>query len=224
MGVVIDVKGVSKKFKMPLDKQSGIKGTLISYLAGKAKYREFHALKDISLQVNKGDFIGIIGPNGSGKSTLLKIIAGIIKPDSGSVKVNGKISPFLELGLGFQGELSGIDNVYLYGVILGMTRKEIDRKYNRIVEFSGLKGFMNMPLKNYSSGMQVRLAFSVAIQASADILLIDEVLAVGDAEFQRKCLDYFDKIKGKKTVLFVSHDKKIVEMLSSRVITLNKQM
>ncbi|MBU1975883.1 MAG: ABC transporter ATP-binding protein [Nanoarchaeota archaeon] len=218
MVIAIQLDKVSKKFRIPLDKQDGLKGSLISLLSGKANYREFPALKDISFSVQKGEFIGIIGPNGSGKSTLLKIIANILRPDHGKMRINGDLSPFLELGLGFQGELSGKENIYLYGTVLGMSKKEIDTKMKNILAFSELKDFMTMPLKNYSSGMHVRLAFSVAIQAKSDILLFDEVLAVGDASFQNKCYKYFKSIKGKKTVLFVSHDLNSIQQYSDRAI------
>ena len=211
-GVVISVKNVSKVFKIPHDWQMGLKGTVLNIVLGKSSYEKFYALKDVSFNVRKGEFIGVIGRNGSGKSTLLKIIAGILKPTAGSAVVNGKLAPFLELGLGFQGELSGKDNIYLYGAVLGLTKKQIDEKYKEIVDFAELGKFTDMKLKNYSSGMQARLAFSIAMQAEADILLVDEVLAVGDAEFQRKCYAHFENLrKQRKTVLLVTHDLKIVK-------------
>lgn len=221
--IAVSVNRISKKFRMPHDRQTGLKGTFLNMLLGKNKYQEFYALKDISLNVMKGDFVGIIGRNGSGKSTLLKTIAGILKPTSGSVKVNGKIAPFLELGLGFQEELSGKDNVYLYGAVLGLSKIQIEKKYPEIVEFSELERFMDMKLKNYSSGMQARLAFSIATQAEGDILLIDEVLAVGDTEFQKKCYRHLKNLKKeRKTILFVSHNLGIVEKYCSRVVYLKE--
>lgn len=223
MVVVIDVSNVTKTFRIPLDRQIGLKGTVINYLTGKTQHRDLTVLKNISFQVKKGDFMGITGCNGSGKSTLLKIIAGILTPNKGGVLVKKKLTPFLELGLGFQGELTGRDNVFLYGAILGMKRSQIEKKMAKVVEFSGLQNFMNMPLKNYSSGMQVRLAFSIAIQAPADILLVDEVLAVGDSEFQKKCYSVFDDFKKrKKTVLLVSHDDSIIERYCNRKVILHQ--
>lgn len=220
--IAISVQNVSKIFKIPKDRQDGLKGTLLNALRGRSGYEKFYALKDMSFDVHMGEFVGIVGRNGSGKSTLLKIIAGILVPNSGSIKVRGRIASFLELGLGFQGELTGRENVYLYGAVLGLSKKQINDKYQDIITFSELEKFMNMKLKNYSSGMQARLAFSIAIEAEADILLIDEVLAVGDAEFQKKCLDYFKQIRGKKTILFVSHNAKIVKKFSDFVVDMNK--
>jgi len=171
--------------------------------------------------VKKGEFFGIIGRNGSGKSTLLKVLAGIYQPDKGEVKINGMISPFLELGIGFNPELSGRDNVYLNATVLGMTKKQIDEKFDAIVAFSELERFIDQKLKNYSSGMQVRLAFSVAIHANREILLMDEVLAVGDELFQKKCLEQFGKIKASgKTIVFVSHDADAVRNYCDRVMLL----
>ncbi len=171
------------------------------------KKGEFRALKDIDFEIKKGEFFGIVGRNGSGKSTLLKILAGVYTPTSGAVTVNGSLTPFIELGVGFNPELSGKDNVYLNGALLGFNRKQMNEMYDDIVEFAELKEFMDVKLKNYSSGMQVRLAFSVAIRAESDILLIDEVLAVGDAAFQQKCFEYFAELKkNKKTVILVTHD------------------
>ena len=219
--IVISLKNISKIFKIPHDKQYGLKGTFLNLIKGKNSYEEFYALKEINIDVKKGEFIGIIGPNGSGKSTLLKIIANILKPDTGSVKVNGNIASFLELGLGFHEELTGKENVYLYGAILGLNKKQIDQKYSKIVSFSELERFMDMKLKNYSSGMHGRLAFSIAIQVEADILLVDEVLAVGDIEFQKKCLNVFEEYKkDSKTVILVSHNVSLIEKISDRILYL----
>lgn len=172
---------------------------------------EYRALNDISFEIKKGEFFGIVGRNGSGKSTLLKILAGVYSPTKGHVQVNGKLTPFIELGVGFNPELSGRDNVFLNGALLGFTRKQMADMYDEIVDFAELHDFMDTKLKNYSSGMQVRLAFSVAIRAQSDILLIDEVLAVGDAAFQQKCFDYFDLLKrNKKTVILVTHDMNVI--------------
>jgi ABC-2 type transport system ATP-binding protein len=186
------------------------------------KSGEFKALKDIDFEVKKGEFFGIVGRNGSGKSTLLKILAGVYTPTTGAVTINGNLTPFIELGVGFNPELSGKDNVYLNAALLGFTRKQTDEMYDDIVEFAELKDFMDVKLKNYSSGMQVRLAFSVAIRAESDILLIDEVLAVGDAAFQQKCYDYFAMLKkSKKTVVFVSHDMGAVKNFCTSGILIN---
>jgi len=219
--VAISVKNVSKTFKIPHEKVSSLRGAFTSAFNGKRTFEEFKALDDVSFEVKKGEFFGIIGRNGSGKSTLLKVLAGIYETDKGKVKIGGMISPFLELGIGFNPELSGRDNVYLNATVLGMTRKQIDEKFDDIVAFSELGRFIDQKLKNYSSGMSVRLAFSVAIHANREILLMDEVLAVGDELFQRKCLEQFEKIKRSgKTILFVSHDADAVRNHCDRVMLL----
>jgi len=184
-------------------------------------YEEFKALDDVSFEVKKGEFFGIIGRNGSGKSTLLKILAGIYQPDKGKIHINGLISPFLELGIGFNPELSGRDNVYLNATVLGLSKKQIDEKFDSIIAFSELERFIDQKLKNYSSGMQVRLAFSVSIHANRDILLMDEVLAVGDNNFQSKCLEEFNKYRDMgRTVIIVTHDISVVERYCDRAILL----
>ncbi len=216
----IVVKNVSKRFVIPHEKVSTLKGAFVN-LFHKKNYEIFDALKDISFEVKKGEFFGIIGRNGSGKSTLLKILAGIYTTDTGHVKINGRISPFLELGIGFNPELSGRDNIYLNGTVLGLTKKQIDEKFNEIVAFSELERFIDQKLKNYSSGMSVRLAFSVAVHANRDILLMDEVLAVGDINFQQKCLAKFEEYKAQgKTVILVSHDTNSIEKYCDKVILL----
>jgi len=215
--IAIKVENVSKTFKIPHEKISSIRGAFVSMFR-KNSYEEFQALNNVSFDVKKGEFFGIIGRNGSGKSTLLKILAGIYQADKGKVHVNGLISPFLELGIGFNPELSGRDNVYLNATILGMSRKEIDAKFQKIVDFSELEKFIDQKLNKYSSGMQVRLAFSVAVHANREILLMDEVLAVGDMNFQKKCYDYFNEIKGKKTILFVSHDMESMKKFCERTL------
>ena len=219
--IAIQVQNISKLFRIPHEKHATLKSAALN-IFNKRSYTEFQALKDISFEVKRGEFFGIIGRNGSGKSTLLKIMAGIYMPQSGVVESNGKISPFLELGVGFNPELSGRENVFLGGAILGLTRKEVSEKYEQIVEFSDLREFIDMKLKNYSSGMQVRLAFSLAINAYADILLMDEVLAVGDANFQLKCVNEFLKYKEQgKTVILVTHDLSSVLKYCDRVLFLN---
>lgn len=206
--IAIKVESVSKSFRLPHDKQNSIKGGLISLVkGGKRTYETQEVLKDISFEIKKGEFFGIVGRNGSGKSTLLKMLAGIYTPTNGSIQVNGSLTPFIELGVGFNPELTGRENVFLNGSLLGFNRDEMAAMYDDIVEFAELERFMDQKLKNYSSGMQVRLAFSIAIRARGDILLLDEVLAVGDEAFQRKCDRFFDKIKKdkSKTVILVTH-------------------
>jgi len=216
---IIEVKNVVKSFKIPLEGSNGLKQKVINVIKGRKGYREFTPLNDITFDVHKGDFFGIVGKNGSGKSTLLKTLAGIYEPVSGSVKIGGSLVPFIELGVGFNPELTGRENVYLNGALLGFSHKEIDAMYNAIVDFAELKDFMEERLKNYSSGMQVRLAFSIAIQAQGDILLLDEVLAVGDAAFQQKCFDYFAKLKrDKKTIVIVTHDMAAVKRFCNRAM------
>jgi len=218
------VEKVKKNFKLPHEKNTSIKTAVVSVFQKKDKtFETQHALKDISFEVKKGEFFGILGRNGSGKSTLLKILAEIYQPTEGKVKVDGKLVPFIELGVGFNPELTGRENVYLNGALLGFSRKEIDARYDEIVEFAELEDFMDQKLKNYSSGMQVRLAFSVATRAEADILLVDEVLAVGDAAFQRKCYEYFKSLKKTgKTVVFVTHDMSAVREYCDKAILIEE--
>lgn len=217
--VAISINNVVKSFKIPLEGNSGIKQKLINQIKGRRGYRNFTPLNDVSFQIKKGDFFGIVGRNGSGKSTLLKTIAGIYAPNSGSVQVNGTLVPFIELGVGFNPELTGKENVFLNGALLGFNRSEINSMYGDIVDFAELHDFMEERLKNYSSGMQVRLAFSIAIKAQGDILLLDEVLAVGDAAFQQKCTDYFEEIKNSdKTVVLVTHSMESVERFCNKAV------
>ena len=217
--VAIRVDNLVKTFKIPTEASNGIKQKLINVLKGKKGYREFTPLKGISFEIEKGEFFGIVGRNGSGKSTLLKTIAGIYQPNQGSVEVNGRLVPFIELGVGFNHELTGRENIYLNGALLGFSNQEVDAMYDEIVAFAELEDFMEEKLKNYSSGMQVRLAFSIAIRAKSDILLLDEVLAVGDEAFQRKCENYFRQLrKQKKTVILVTHSMGNVRKYCSRAM------
>lgn len=218
--VVLSVKHVGKYFRLPTEQATGLKQAFINWTKGIKGYKEQHVLHDINFDVHRGDFFGIVGRNGSGKSTLLKIISGIYVPDGGSVEVNGTLVPFIELGVGFNPELTGRENVYLNGALFGFSHDEIAAMYDDIVEFAELEEFMDQKLKNYSSGMQVRLAFSVAIKAQGDILVLDEVLAVGDEAFQRKCDDYFTKVKKdpNKTVILVTHSMDSVKKYCNKAI------
>lgn len=217
--IAVKVDHVSKGFRLPTEATQSLRTALVNRFRGIKGYREQHVLKDISFDVYKGDFFGIVGRNGSGKSTLLKIISQIYVPEKGTVTVDGKMVSFIELGVGFNPELTGRENVYMNGAMLGFTTEEIDAMYGDIVEFAELEDFMNQKLKNYSSGMQVRLAFSVAIKAQGDVLILDEVLAVGDEAFQRKCNDYFmERKESGKTTILVTHDMGAVKKYCNRAV------
>lgn len=220
---ILKIKNVSKTFKIPKERKTQLKHYFLNPFH-KPEAVKFDALKNISFEVKTGEFLGIIGRNGSGKSTLLKLIAGIYQPDKGEIKVNGKITPFLELGVGFNPELSARENIFLNGTILGMTRKYLEQKFDEIVDFAEIREFIDMPVKNFSSGMQVRLAFAIAIQSDADIYLVDEVLAVGDASFQKKCLEIFEQFKREnKTVIFVSHSLEQILRFCDKAILLDER-
>lgn len=222
--IAIRVQKVYKNFALPHERAASIKEAFVSPFRSSMHKNVAvqHALRDISFDIKRGEFFGIVGRNGSGKSTLLKMIAGIYQPSKGTVRVNGKLVPFIELGVGFNPELTGRENVFLNGALLGFSEKEVKAMYNDIVDFAELKDFMDQKLKNYSSGMQVRLAFSVATRAKADILLVDEVLAVGDADFQRKCFDYFRKLKKENmTVIFVTHNMDAVREYCDRALLID---
>ena len=216
----IIVNDVSKEFRLPSEKIDSLKSTFVTLFSSKKKNNEvLKALDNINFSIKKGEFFGVVGRNGSGKSTLLKVLANIYQPSHGTVFTNGKLVPFIELGVGFNPELTGKENVYLNGAMFGFSVKEVRKMYEDIVEFAELGKFMDQKLKNYSSGMQVRLAFSMATRSKADILLVDEVLAVGDADFQRKCYEYFNQLKKtKKTVVFVSHDMDAVQRYCDRAM------
>lgn len=220
----ITVRKIKKTFRLPHEKHTSLKGAAIGLLRrNKRSYEKQEVLRDVSFRIEKGEFFGIVGRNGSGKSTLLKLLAGIYTPSSGTIEVVGKLTPFIELGVGFNPELTGRENVYLNGALLGFNRAEMTKKYEKIVEFAELDKFMDQKLKNYSSGMQVRLAFSIAIQANTDILLLDEVLAVGDAAFQRKCFDYFMSLKeAKRTVILVTHDMGAVRQYCDKALMIEE--
>lgn len=216
--IAVEVTNLRKSFRLPTERAAGLKMAILNWFKGVKGYTEHEVLKDVSFQIHKGEFVGIVGRNGSGKSTLLKILAQIYYPEQGSVKVNGTLVPFIELGVGFNPELTGRQNVYLNGALLGFSNKEMDDMYDEIVRFAELEPFMDAKLKNYSSGMQVRLAFSIAIRAKGDILILDEVLAVGDAEFQQKCNDYFASLRGEQTVILVTHSMDNVRRFCDRAI------
>jgi len=219
---MIVLEEVNKIFLLPHDRRTTLRQRFISF-SRKNVYEELYALRDINLRVNEGEFLGIIGKNGVGKSTLLKLVAKVLEPTSGTISVNENIAPFLELGIGFQGELSVKDNIFLYGALLGMNRNEIANRYDWIIDFSGLERFIDAKLKNLSSGMQVRLGFSITVSVESPILLVDEVLAVGDMDFQQKCYEVFENFKKDgRTILFVSHDLGAVERFCDRVILLEK--
>ena len=217
--IAVKVDHVSKYFKLPTEATNSLRTAMVNRFKGIKGYKEQHVLNDISFEVEKGDFFGILGRNGSGKSTLLKIISEIYVPEKGSVTIDGKLVSFIELGVGFNPELTGRENVYMNGAMLGFSTAEIDAMYDDIVDFAELHDFMNQKLKNYSSGMQVRLAFSVAIKAQGDILILDEVLAVGDEAFQRKCNDYFqERKKSGKTTILVTHDMGAVKKYCNKAV------
>jgi lipopolysaccharide transport system ATP-binding protein len=217
---MITLSQVNKVFRLPHDRRTTLRQRFVG-LFQKNTYEELYALRDISLKVNEGEFLGIIGKNGSGKSTLLKLIANVLEPTSGTITVDGSVAPFLELGVGFQWDLTVKDNIFFYGALLGMSRKEIANKYDWIIDFSGLERFVDAKLKNLSSGMQVRLGFSITVAVESPILLVDEVLAVGDIDFQQKCYNAFDTFKKDgRTIVFVSHNLSSVERFSDAVVLL----
>ena len=220
MNTAISIKNVSKKYVIAKQKDGSLRGTLAGMFSRRqSNTEEFLALNDVSFDIQQGDVVGIIGKNGAGKSTLLKILSQITKPSTGSIEINGRVASLLEVGTGFHPELTGRENVYLNGTILGMTRKEVKAKFDEIVAFSGVEKFIDTPVKHYSSGMYVRLAFAVAAHLEPEILIIDEVLAVGDAEFQKKCLGKMGEVAGEgRTVLFVSHNLVAVKNLCNKGI------
>lgn len=220
-GIAISVKNLHKSFHLPTEQAFGLKQAFFNRLRGIKGYKEQKVLKGLDFEIKKGEFIGIVGRNGSGKSTLLKILAGIYYPEKGDIVINGNLIPFIELGVGFNPELTGRENVYMNGALLGFSNAEMDQMYDDIWKFAELEPFQDQKLKNYSSGMQVRLAFSIAIRARGDILLLDEVLAVGDAAFQQKCNKYFASLKNQKqTVILVTHSMENVRKFCTRAILL----
>ena len=218
---VISFKNVSKQFSKLSHKT--FKEFLPALIKGEKTSESFTALKDISFEIKKGETVGIIGPNGSGKSTILKLIAGVMWPTSGEVQVQGKISPLIELGAGMHPELTGSENIYLNGAILGLSQKEIEKNYKSIVDFAELWEFIDQPIKHYSSGMYMRLAFAIAIHVHPEILIVDEILAVGDSAFQDKCFKKMEEFQKSKdvTIIFVSHSLGQVEKFCTRAIYIN---
>jgi len=219
--VAIRVKNVHKSFRLPTEQSFGLKQAIFNRLRGIKGYKDYQVLKGIDLEIKRGEFVGIVGRNGSGKSTLLKILAGIYWPEKGDITINGNLVPFIELGVGFNPELTGRENVYLNGALLGFSNEEMEAMYDDIWKFAELEQFQDQKLKNYSSGMQVRLAFSIAIRAQGDILLLDEVLAVGDAAFQEKCNNYFASLHGNQTVILVTHSMENVTKYCDRAILID---
>ena len=220
MGKPIQARGLTKTFRLPHELRTTFKEHFIHPFR-QIEYEQNQALRDVSFEIEEGEFFSVIGPNGSGKSTLLKILAGIYRADSGELHVHGKLSPFIELGAGFNPELTARDNVRINATLLGLSKRELDERYPEIVAFSQLERFMDQKLKNFSSGMQIRLAYAIAIQVPFDILLLDEVLAVGDQEFQEKCMETFERFHEQgKTIVFVSHDLGSVTRFSDRALYL----
>ena len=222
MSAAIEVVGVSKAFRIPHEQRTYFKEYFL-HPFHRTIYERNDALKDVTFSVKSGEFFGVIGPNGSGKSTLLRILAGIYVPHSGFVRINGLLSPFIELGVGFNLELNARDNIRINGTLAGLTKRELEQKFDDILAFSELERFVDQKLKNYSSGMLVRLAYSIAIQIPFDILLLDEVLAVGDESFQEKCFATFDRFKEEgKTVVLVTHSLELLNRFADRVLLLDK--
>lgn len=220
MTQVVQIKALNKTFLIPHERRDTLKENVLNVFKPRT-YENFSALKDVDLNINKGDFIGIIGKNGSGKSTLLKVMAGIYRPNTGTVTTQGAIAPFLELGIGFQEDLTARENIFLNGTILGLTKGQIKAKFDKIVDFAEIRNFLDLKIKNFSSGMRARLAFAIAKEAGADIFLCDEVLAVGDEQFQAKCRQVFREWKEQeKTIVFVSHNAQLVQEFCNRAILL----
>ncbi|MDW8106673.1 MAG: ABC transporter ATP-binding protein [Armatimonadota bacterium] len=219
--VAIRAEHLTKEFKLAHHAYASLKGLLLSFLP--RRIERLVALQNVSFTIRKGETVGIIGQNGSGKSTLLGIIARVYKPTSGTIEVNGRVAPLLELGAGFHPDLTGLENIYFNGVILGLTRKQVAERLDAIVQFAELEGYIDAPIRTYSSGMLMRLGFAIAAHVDADILLVDEVLAVGDARFQQKCYDKILQFQREgRTILFVSHDMEAVQRVAQRVLWLDK--
>ena len=219
---VIEVNNVSMEFNLSEEKTDNLKEFVIKFIKREIRFQSFWALNNVSLRINKGDKVGFVGLNGAGKSTLLNIISGVLKPTKGTVKVNGSLAPLLALGAGFDPNYSGRENIYLNGATLGHSRADMDKKFEDIVSFAEIEDFIDVPVKNYSSGMKSRLAFSIATSINPDILILDEVLSVGDMSFQRKCRDRMDTLMSDASMLFVSHSVGQVRNLCDKAIWLHK--
>lgn len=219
---MIDIKNVSMKFNLGIEKDFSIKQAFINFFSGKKKKKKndcFWALKDVNFHINKGEVVGLVGSNGAGKSTLLKVVSGVMKPTKGEVIVNGNISPMIELGAGFDAELTARENIYLNGAVLGYSKKFIDEKFDEIVEFSELQDFLEVPVKNFSSGMTAKLAFSIATVVNPEILIVDEILSVGDMRFQEKSKKkMMSMINGGTTVLYVSHSIESIKDICTKAV------
>ncbi len=223
MEKIIEINNVTMEYTMANDRINSIKEFLIKLVKGKLKFKKFTALKDVTFDIEKGEVVGLIGHNGAGKSTMLKIISGIVNPTKGSVKVNGNVVPMLELGAGFDSDMSGKENIYLNGSILGYSKKFLDEKYDDIVRFAELEDFINEPIRNYSSGMVARLAFSIASAVNPEILIVDEILSVGDINFQQKSLNRMKEMMGGgTTVLLVNHNIDVVKEMCNKVVWIEK--
>jgi ABC-2 type transport system ATP-binding protein len=220
---VIQLENISVCYRVPTKRIFSFKEYLIRRLQGQVGYRQFWALKSVDLEVRRGQVLGIIGPNGAGKSTLLKVVARVLRPTSGRIRVRGQVAPLLELGAGFDSELSGRENIFLYGSVLGFSRQDLEARLNRIIDFTGLAQFIDMPLRTYSTGMVIRLGFAVASDVQPDILIVDEVLSVGDEKFKRRSLERIETFrKNGATILFVSHSLPLIEAMCEHVIWLEQ--
>lgn len=220
---MIEVNNITKIYRIPHEKRSTLFETLLGYIKKQMEYETLYALKDITFTIKEGDVVGLIGKNGSGKTTLLKILAGIVPPTQGTFRTNGKVAPFLGLGIGFHNELTAQENMYLYGAILGLSRAEIKKEIHTILRYAGVERFKDTKLKNFSSGMMARLAFATMIHTNPDILLLDEIFAVGDKDFKPKCIEVFKRYRNEgKTVIFASHDLETVALHCNRTILLHE--
>ena len=223
MEKIIEINNVSMQFTLSKDKITSLKEFVVKLVKRQIKYEKFEALNNVSFDVYKGEVVGLIGHNGAGKSTLLKIISGILKPTTGNVRVNGNVVPMLELGSGFDMDMTGRENIYLNGTIMGYSKKFLDSKFQEIVDFSELEEFLDVPLRNYSSGMITRLAFAVATIVNPEILIVDEILSVGDFEFQKKSFNKMNElITGGATVLLVNHNVDVIKEMCDRVVWMER--
>ncbi|PIR07485.1 ATP-binding protein [Candidatus Jorgensenbacteria bacterium CG11_big_fil_rev_8_21_14_0_20_38_23] len=220
---MIKARGITKLYKIPHERRTTLFETLLGYVKNQLSYEDLYALQDVSFEIRRGEMVGLIGKNGSGKTTLLKILSRIVLPTHGTFTIEGRVSPLLSLSVGFHGELTALENLYLYGAILGLSRKTVRQKINTIFEFAGLERFEDMKLKNFSSGMIARLAFAIMVQTDSDVLLVDEIFAVGDKDFKPKCIAVFEEYKKMgKTIIFASHDLDTIAEYCDRTILLHE--